>query len=361
MKKKLLAVLIGATMIAGVFSGCGGTADSSSASDAGQTDDTAQTTNAEDSENTSDTSELKTLNIGVGGSDSSYSMELANLAYDNGYLEEELNAVGYTIEISAFQGAGPEVNEALASGSVNAAVYGDFPAFTSKSNGIETTVVATTNKKQQYGVLALGDISSASDLAGKKVIVPTGTVAQHFWESYVAETGLDANSVEIINTTDATSLLSTGEADAYVMTLPVLTYFTQLGLGSILEDSKQVEDGYSSYVFEVANSVLDETPDVGVAINKALIRAYEDAVKDPQALYDAVASEQMGADCYETEYAFDTSLEYLSPEITDESVTYYEGLNDWLLDHQLISEKVDLDTFLGRDYYQQAVDALGQE
>jgi sulfonate transport system substrate-binding protein len=351
MRKKLLAVLLGATVIAGTLSGCGGGTDSSSAGS-----DTSQTTDNEKS----GSDELKTLNIGVGGSDSSFSMELGNLAYEKGYLEEELNEVGYTVKITAFSGAGPEINEALASSSINAAVYGDFPAFTSKSNGINTKIVATTNKKQQYGVLAMGDISSAKDLSGKKVIVPTGTVAQHYWESYVSETGLDEDSVEIINSTDATSLLSTGEADAYVMTLPMLTYLSKQGLGSILKDSKKIEDGYTSYIFEVLNSVLEEDPDVGVAINKALIRAFDDAQADPQELYDAVASETVDADCYKTQYAFDTSLEYLSPEITDESVAYYEKLNDWLVDHSLIGEKVDLDDFLARDYYSQAVEALGK-
>lgn len=351
--KKILALLLGTTLALGGLTACGGT-------DSGSAESTKGTENA-GSVADQGKEELKKLNIGAGGSDDSVAMELANLAYDNGYLEEELNAVGYTANIVAFQGGGPEINEALASGDINAAVYGDFPAFTSKSNGIDTTVVATVNKKQQFGVLATGDITSAKDLEGKKVIVLTGTTAQYYWEHYVAAYDIDVDAVEVINATDATSLLSTGEADAYVMTLPSLVYFQGLGIGKVLDDSTKVEDGHTSYLFEVASSVLEKDPEVGVAINKALIRAYEDAVANPQDLYDAVASAQIGADCYEAQYAFDTSLVYLLPEITDESLAYYKNLNEWLINHSLISEEVDIDSFFDTSYYQKAVDELAEE
>lgn len=346
--KKILSLILGVTLAIGSFTACGGSGTSTDASN--KADGATEQANGE----------YKVLSIGAGGSDEAVSLELANLAYDKGYLEEELNQVGYTAKIVAFQGAGPEINEALASGNVNAAVYGDFPAFTSKSNGIDTTVVATVNKKQQYGILATGDITSAKDLEGKKVIVPTGTVAQYYWEHYVDQYGIDASKVEIINTTDATSLLSTGKADAYAMTIPILEYFSSLGMGKILDDSTKVENGYTSYLFEVANSVLDENPEVGVAINKALIRAYDAAIENPQDLYEAVSSKQIGADCYAKEYAFDTSFEYLSPEITDESLIYYKNLNEWLLSHSLISQEVDLDSFFDKSYYQKAVEEIGK-
>lgn len=356
--KKISALLLGTALVLGGLTACADT-DSGNAKSAGSAESTGGTEStgsvAEQGKET-----FKKLNIGAAGSDDSVAMEIANLAYNNGYLEEELNAVGYTANIVAFQGAGPEINEALAAGDINAAVYGDFPAFTSKSNGIDTTVVATVNKKQQFGVLATGDITSAKDLEGKKVIVLTGTTAQYYWEHYVAAYDIDVDAVEIINATDATSLLSTGEADAYVMTLPSLVYFEGLGIGNVLDDSTKVEDGHTSYLFEVASSVLEEDPEVGVAINKALIRAYEDAVANPQDLYDAVASAQIGADCYEAQYAFDTSLVYLLPEITDESLAYYENLNEWLINHSLISEAVDIDSFFDTSYYQKAVDELAE-
>ena len=149
-------------------------------------------------------SEKQVLRIGVGGSEESgYVLELAALANKNGYLEEELNAAGYTVQFVPFASAGPEINEALASGAVDAAIYGDFPAFTSKSNGIDTTVVATVNQRMQYGVLAHGNnIQTAKDLEGKKVVVLMGSVQQYFWEKYAQANNIDTSKVEVINSTD---------------------------------------------------------------------------------------------------------------------------------------------------------------
>ena len=198
--KKALASVMTVSLAAGLavgFAGCGS---------AGKT---AQGSN--------ESSEKQVLRIGVGGSEESgYVLELAALANKNGYLEEELNAAGYTVQFVPFASAGPEINEALASGAVDAAIYGDFPAFTSKSNGIDTTVVATVNQRMQYGVLAHGnDIQTAKDLEGKKVAVLMGSVQQYFWEKYAQANNIDTSKVEVINSTDTASLLQTGSADAF--------------------------------------------------------------------------------------------------------------------------------------------------
>ena len=195
MVTKMAVTAATAVLVAGVFAGCG-------------TEKSAK-------EGTGDAVQ-KTLKIGVGDSeDSGYVLELAALAKENGYLDEELGNVGYTVEFVPFASAGPEINEALASGAVDAAIYGDFPAFTSKSNGIDSTIIATVNQRMQYGVLAGNDeIKTAKDLEGKKVIYLQGSVQQYFWEKYAEANGIDTSKVEVINSTDTASLLQTGAAEA---------------------------------------------------------------------------------------------------------------------------------------------------
>lgn len=93
------------------------------------------------------------------------------------------------------------INEALASKNLDAAIYGDFPAFTSKSNGIDTTVVANLNSKYQCGILVAADktdvIKEPKELEGKKVIMMTGTSIQYFWEQYVSHYEIDGISSHI--------------------------------------------------------------------------------------------------------------------------------------------------------------------
>lgn len=351
--KRVLAGVLAGTMAFGLV-GCG----TGNQEDAGS--GSSQNASRSEKETDDGKGDLKEFRIGVGGSDNALTMEMGNLAYQKGYLEEELNAVGYTAKISAFMGAGPEINEALASGELDAAIYGDFPAFTSKSNGIDTSIVALVNGRQQYAVLSGNDkITKPKDLEGHKVIVPQGSITQFFWENYAEARGIDTKKVEIINSAaDATSLLQSGDADAYIMTANILYYTESLGIGKVIDTGSDVEKASPTYIFNVTNKILDETPEIGTAINKALIKAYEDAVKDPEELYEAVASESLPSEFARKNYEFDTSLKYMSPEITEEKLAYYERLVDWMIDHSVISEKVDVKSYVNTSYYAKAEEEL---
>lgn len=312
---------------------------------------------------TSSAAENKVFRLGVNGSnETGFLMELAGLAYKSGYLEEELNEIGFDLEISAMAG-GPVINEALAAGELDAAIYGDFPAFTSKSNEIDTTVVANLNSQFQIGLLTANEaIQEPKDLEGKRVIIQIGTSVQYFWEKYVEHYGLDESKIEIINaSSDTNSLLTSGEADVYVSSLYSVKYMESLGVGTVFDDGSAVTEGVTTFVFEISTELLKENPDVGVAVCKALICAYDEAVENPDALYEAVSSEYMGADIMASEYAFDTSLSYLYPEITDDLMEYYQELNDWLYENQIITSKVDVNSYFDNSYFEAAYEEVGKE
>ena len=201
------------------------------------------------------------------------------------------------------------------------------------------------------------EIKTAKDLEGKKVIYLQGSVQQYFWEKYAEANGIDTSKVEVINSTDTASLLQTGAADAAAGNIYVEKYLENMGVGKIFDDGSST-GVYTTHVVTVKSDILKETPQVAVAINKALIRAYEDAVADKEAFYDAVATKNMPKEIMKSEYAFDESLWYLSPEITDDTRAYYDGLNDWLYDHKIIQNKVDVASFVDGQYYEQAKQEL---
>lgn len=342
--KKLFAlILVLSLSVVGLIGCAGNSGDSSSGDD-------------------SATGELKTFRIGVGGPEGGGIFEGAALAFENGYFEEELAKVGFTPEFVYFSGAGPEINEAFAAGELDAAIVGDFPAFTAKSNGIDNQIIALTNQKQQYGVLvASDDITEPKDLEGKRVIVVQGSVAQFYWESYAEANGIDIDKVEEINAAaDATSLLQTGEADAYVVNKYMVAYLESVGLGKTLTTGVDTSDIYTTFIFEATSKVLSENPDLGTAVNKALIRAQEASIEDPESLYNALASEYIPADAWKASYDFDDTLSFLSPEITDEALAYYETLTAWMVDHGIVSEQVDISSFVDTSYYAIAAEELGK-
>lgn len=301
--------------------------------------------------------EEKEIRIGGPGSeDSALNMELMNVAYRQGYLEDELKKAGYKLEFTFFAGAGPALNEALASDEIDVAVYGDLPAFVGKSNGADTKLIASTNSDLQYGIVTANDeIKEAKDLEGKNVIVPEGTAIQYFWENYAKQKGIDTDKVNTINAAeDAASLLMTGDADAVVSTLCGAQSYIHMGIGKLLDTGAGLEDTSSSYVVAAQNSYLEDNPEAAVAINKALIESSDAVLNDENVLYKSSEGENLSAEGWKEVYAYDTSFTYLTPEITSEEKEYWDKFDQWLVDHKLLKEKVDLSEFVDTSYYEQA-------
>ncbi|MBD8972547.1 MAG: ABC transporter substrate-binding protein, partial [Clostridiales bacterium] len=199
-------------------------------------------------------------------------------------------------------------------------------------------------------------IQDAKDLEGKNVIVPEGTSIQYFWENYAAEKGIDTKKVNIINAVeDAASLLMTGDADAVVSTAYGIQSYVYMGVGRILDTGAGLENAHSTYVTVAKSSYLKENPDAAVAINKALIDAYQAVTKDADVLYESSAGDNLPATEWEKVYAYDTSFSYLNPEITSSEKDYWETFNQWLYEHKLIKENIDLDSFIDTSYYEKAI------
>ncbi|MBR4182483.1 MAG: ABC transporter substrate-binding protein [Lachnospiraceae bacterium] len=307
--------------------------------------------------------ELIPFRVGCGDASSNHLGDLASIAQDKGFLEEELNKVGFTLEAIGFQGAGPEVNAAILSGSLDAGSYAEFPAITNKAVGADTTVVAIANPKQLYGILVASDeIQSVKDLEGKRIVVAQGTTLQYGWDSIVRETGIDAGKIEIINANvmDGTSLLQTGDADALISTKISVELFALSGLGHLLEDVP--EDVYGQILLTVDNGLLKEHPEVAVAYNKALIRASEYAQNDPEGVFSILGAAygEAGALVYANGYTVDGSLSYLTPEINDSNLSSIKNVYEWLNTNGLLASEIDIDSLVDSQYYEQAAAELGK-
>lgn len=303
-------------------------------------------------------SETKVFTLGLPGQDNNYQVELGNVAIKEGYLEEELEAVGYELETVTFAGSGPAINEAIAGGSVDAGIYADFPIITANSNGVDTTIVATVNNSLRYGILAANGVefSEPSDLEGKSVIVMAGTVLQYAWDAYVTQNDVDTSDINIINSTDASSLLATGDADFYVSTYSAIKLFESKGLGTIVDDVEfSDEQTPAGEYVNIKSSYLAENPDVAVAINKALLSAYDAVQENSGIFYADMASETYTEEIVKESYASDPVLENLNPELTDSVISNIQGIADYMYSNSFIASEVDAAKLADTSYYEQAV------
>ena len=330
---KNLTFVLFALVFLGVFAGCGNNTETSKVSN----------------------EESKVFRLGIPGSDDALSGELMNLAYSSGYLKEELNNAGYELEVVSFPGAGPAVNESLAGGSIDAAAYGDLPNIVSNANGINTTIIATANEQIPLGIISSNpDIKTAKDLEGKKVIVTSGTIMSYFWDQYVSANNLDSSKIELINTVDPVSLLSTKQADAYVSPLTTVNLLSGMGLGNVFDDSTKYQLNDSQAVVAVRNAYLKNNEAAAIAVNKALIRAYKSAVENPDIFYTALESANLPKSIVKTGYAWNETLSQLNPELTSRAISNLDNLKNWAKKNNLISTDINIDSIVNNSYYEKA-------
>ncbi len=121
----------------------------------------SENTATSDSQETSQTSSLPTghkadtVKIGfVDVTGTGIISDTLGVARDQGFIEEELGAIGVKAEFIPMTGAGPAINEALAGGSLDVGFLGDFPAIIGKAAGIDTQLISfsglNSGSRRQY-------------------------------------------------------------------------------------------------------------------------------------------------------------------------------------------------------------------
>ena len=195
-------------------------------------------------------------------------LEAARVAAEKQYFEEELAKVGCRPEYVGFDGAGPAVNEAMISGDLDVAIYGDMPALVLASKFSGVTFIAMDNSAVQQGIVVQKDagINSVEDLRGKRVIAETGTTCQKFLISLLESAGMTQDDVQQINATTANAQVefAAGEADAVV--LPCMAAYRLIdekGVGTMLAVAGNDERLDSQYVVSARNDFLEKNPDAG--------------------------------------------------------------------------------------------------
>ncbi len=317
------------------------------------------------SEGEKETEELIPVRIGTPatGDNGARMLECARAAAEKKYFEEELEKAGYIPEYIGFEGAGPAVNEALISGGLDVAVYGDLPAvvLASKYDGIRW--IAMDNSAVQQAVVVQKDsgIGSAADLKGRKVIAETGTTCQKFLISYLENAGLEEADIEEISATTANAQteFAAGAVDAVVLPCMAAYRLTdEKEVGEILTVAGNDESLQSQYVVAARTNFLSEHEDAAKAVIRALIRAQKFAEENPEEIYSLFADSRYSADVYRKVYSFDDSFSFFDPEPTEECAGKLKDLVKYALDKGLIRNGVDVDAVLDRTYYDAAVEEI---
>lgn len=365
MNKKWLAVIMAAVMAFGMAA-CAG----SNSTDSGSSDGTGSNLEEGDTEGTSEedaaaeneesggaaesTDELTPLRIFTTGLNSDGSANLvgtAFIAYENGYLEDELNAIGYTAEYTGMASAGVGMNEALSADEADIVLYGDFPAATYIAANGDLSIFANLTTRQQMGIIAADGIGSVADLAGKTVGCMLGTVAYKYLLDELDKAGLSADDVEIVNaSSDIMSLFLAGDIDAAAYDLTYLYYILAQGEGTIITRNGDDADLAVNMVVAGKSALLEEHPEIASAFISAYSKAQEYAAANVNKVYEMFAdkSDNFTAEMYADYYSFDESFRYWDPEITDEMVESWQETADFMYENGYISEEINISDYVLR-------------
>lgn len=161
------------------------------------------------------------------------------VAREKGWIEEALKDSQVEVVWQDFS-AGPPINESLASGNSDIGLSGDVPSVSSIAAGQKNEFIGVpASGPDAYAVLISADnkeITSASDLKGKKVATVLGSTGHNLIKKVVEKAGFTLNDIQLVNIAagDAGIVLSTGNADAVVIWEPNVTRLVDNGTAKIL-------------------------------------------------------------------------------------------------------------------------------
>lgn len=124
-----------------------------------------------------------------------------SLAYAAKAVEQEFARDGVAVEWKFFKGAGPAINEAIATGQLDVVFLGDLAAVIGRASGLKTRLVLAAGRgSNSYLATALGSgIKSFKDLKGKRVAVLRGTAYQLPFNRLLEDQGLTEKDVRFTN------------------------------------------------------------------------------------------------------------------------------------------------------------------
>lgn len=320
MKKKVLSLLMAATMTAGLLAGCGGS------SDADTTDTkTPEVTATESSDAAADeeTSQDETVDVEPVTLNVAYMPNYGSLwsienAIAQGYFEEE----GITVNLTQFQD-GPTIIAAMESGSIDIGYIGQG-AHKLCING-QATIFALSHISNGDALIGGPGITDVSDLAGKKVAYSSGSSSEDILVNSLTKAGMTMDDIEAVDM-DASAIVTamlSGGVDACATWSPnSLKILDEMPDATKLTDNLTFSDQTVSLASWIAMpAYAQENRDVLVRFTRALFKAMDYAATEHQ----------------------EETAELVAKEVAQDTETVYEQRGDaeWLTGKEVAEGAAD--------------------
>jgi len=208
------------------------------------------------------------LRLGLLGNkfNKSFSAGVFGFAQERQVFEQAFKKDGVKVEWTFYSAGAPALNEAIANGKVDIAVYGEVGSIAGKAGTLPTRIIAPNGLgggKNYILVPATSNVSVPADLKGKRVALSRGTAPQLLFLRWAREiAGISDKEIRILNlgSTDQEATFLSGGADVLIGSNLDLV---DRGLARILSvidaDANPIFAGFGNVV--VTQSYLDAHPE----------------------------------------------------------------------------------------------------
>ncbi len=288
--------------------------------------------------------------------------DMLGVARDQGFIEEEFNAIGVKVKLVPMTGTGPAINEALASKDLDIGVLGDVPAVIGKASGVDTKVIAYSGLNNGASLVVEKDaeFNSILDMKGKKIATQRGAFMHRTLQYMLDDVDLKESDIEFVNANaqDSAELLITGNVDGVVVGGATLTRLVEQGYKVICDYREHKEWTAGSYVI-ARTDYIEENPDIILAFLRALVKAKQLCVEEKDTLLNQWLSTGESEDSYN--YLYPNHDNYYT--IKGDEATIQNGKNtlQFLLDNELITDGFDIEKWENAIFLDEALKELGAE
>lgn len=334
------------TMMVLLFTGCGAKEEETSGS------------NGTPIENVGSKPKVDNVRIGFVDSGKGFPTEVVGIAKEKGLIEEELNEIGVKVEWIPFVGAGPAINEALSSNSIDIGFYGDTPALLGKASGIKTTLIAATNTALDAGIVVPYDspIKKVEDLKGKRVATLKGSYMHKFLVEALKSKGLSTRDFEFFHmkSVEAETALISKKIDAIAASNTSVAKLVLNKQGRVIIDAKDNPEWKGLSLALVRTEYARENSAVIEGVLKALIKGKEFIDSNPEEAKNIWPKSGFPREVYDYLYP-DNDFTTLDVSLTDQVIEKLNYNKEFLKAEGLLKVDVDLKQWADKSYYEKAI------
>jgi sulfonate transport system substrate-binding protein len=191
------------------------------------------------------------------------------IAKSKGWFDEAFGKLGIKVNYTEFQET-PAITEAFGSDRADFVLLAEVPALVVKASKIDVRTTSISSKIGTTVVVAPdSSIKSFADLKGKKIGVLVGTGTNYGLLKTLANNGLSADDVELVNLgpADAKAAFEQGQIDAWAVWPPFPEQEEVNGKGRLLPGGEAV----SIYSIAIARGkLLDSHPELAKTFEQVL-------------------------------------------------------------------------------------------